>query len=901
MSANAVAALLSMAVIASGLPNFPGAEGWGVETPGGRGGKVCVVTNLNARGPGSFYAALALKEPRIIVFRVSGVIDMQPEGTADFYLNDSLFSYVTVAGQTSPGGVTLTASATCGAPFVQYNGAFHDGVWRFVRFRADSAKGDHAFIHNTSHHFLLDHCDFSGGLDECLDLMRCHDFTVQWCTITNASPYAYLTGNWCSSSNPAQAYGALIAYNPMYHHSFHHNFMANHRKRGPEYGWEGTAPDSGKLDFVNNVIYNIEQYGTAFWGLDSTAFAQINVVGNYWKAGPTGLNFVPVNAQRAARIYGHDNYWEAPNKAGITPMAGDADTIFCTNYGAGPTIVGTPWTFPAVTTYTPRQAWDTVLALCGAWPRDSLNERTISDARHGTGRIGEMDEPFLVKGPKPPADADLDGMPDYWERARGLNPSSASDATGDFDASGYTNIEKYVNDLALVLLGRAPLYTGTGIDSVRAGVWEWAHVRVTVTDSATGLPLPGASVVVRDTAGTVMSRGITDNLGVCLFKEDAERYFLHISRDQYRVAPPVPVTLTEGETLAVAKALSQFMASGVRIKPAELTLAPGRSFALDVYKTYPDRSFLPLNEAVEWSVFPAGIASVDSLGVVIAGASEGEAAVVARWISTGFTDTCELTVSFSLLFVDFGASAAMNQFSVPGWDSAFKDGYTGYTSKGPAGTWSFGNAAYNYQGVRARDTLDHYGFLSGDTLKVTWHNCRAAGDVSFTPRISFNWQGRPGNGTWSDMTPMTLAPRASAASWLVFDNTTAAVCSLICVNSNYLSADTAEVICDKIELAFALNGPVVEKALDWASVPEGILALPNPFNPSTRILVQGKGALSLKIHDLQGRVIASLSPVEIRATHSAFDWNAGAQPSGVYVAVAQAGTRKLTKKLILMR
>jgi hypothetical protein len=891
------------------LPAFPGAEGYASDITGGRGGRVMIVTNLNSRGPGSFAEALTTREPRIVVFRVSGVIDLSPPGVPEIRQTDSLYNHITIAGQTSPGGITITTSATCGNIWGGYTSTqVNNYVIRFIRFRADSIKGDHAFGWYLAHHFILDHCDFSGGLDECLDLMRCYDFTVQWCTISNASPYASLTSGWCSSSNPAQAYGPLIAYNPFYHHSFHHNLIANHRKRGPEYSWvEGYAPDSGKLDFRNNVIYNIEQYGTAFWGLDDTAFAQVNVVGNYWKAGPTGLNFLPVNSVKAVRIYANNNFWDAPAKQNARPMAGDADTIFQTAYGAGPTLVTTPWNLPAVTTHTPQEAYDTVLALAGVVPHDSLNRRVAEDVRNGTGRIGEMDEPFNVKGPRPPDDSDMDGMPDYWETAVSLNPNSAADATGDFDGSGYTNIEKYINDLALVLLGRDPLYSGTGIDSVKAGVWRRGHIRITVTDSVTGLPVSGVNIQVLDTNDVVMSNAVTGAAGVCVFSEDAGQYFLDLSRNQYRADPPVSAVVTQGETLAVAVALTPYAALGIRFVPQRLTLGWDRTETLRVMKVYPDNSMLPMTETLNWTVSPSNLGAVDTAGVLTTAANNGSAKVIAVWAAAGFTDTLDLTVGPSLLFVDFGATQAANSYGLEGWDSTFKDIYARYTSEGPAGIRGSNNA-YNFQGVRTRDSLYAYTFAAGDTLKAWWYNHTAGDTITCTPRISFMRQGRIGGGAeWDSMSTLILQPKETGASVLVFDDASAGTYYLVNANSNYSPAgDTAELVCDKIELAFAGTGVGIEGPAPWAGDVAGIGAAPNPFNPATRIFVRRPAGMrtpapAVRISDFRGKTIAVLGRPQTRPAYYEFVWDARERPSGVYIAAVRMGKNLLVKKLILMR
>jgi pectate lyase len=426
--------LLFACYILYSLPAFPGAEGFGAETPGGRGGTVLFVTNLNDNGPGSFRQALLTPGKRIIVFRVSGVV----QGAGQIFLAAENLSYVTIAGQTSPGGITITTDP--GTPIWQYGDVkFHDAIWRFLRFRvvreSGGNGGDHAFEQYRSRNYIIDHCDFSGGDDECLDMCYAHHFTIQWSTICNSGP-------------GGQCYGALFAYtdppsSPLGHISMHHNLIANHSKRGPEMHWsDKPLPDSGKVDLRNNVIYNITQYGTRVHGVNDTSVLQLTLVGNYWKAGPIGLDFAPVTTFLTVHVYANNNYWTGPSKQNIRAdniMVGDVDTLFRTSYGAGPTLVSTPWDVPAVTTHTPQQAYDTVLARVGAWPRDSMNARTVREVKTATGGLGKCDDPLITSGPAAPADADNDGMPDFWETGMGLDPNSASDNSVDSDGDGYTN------------------------------------------------------------------------------------------------------------------------------------------------------------------------------------------------------------------------------------------------------------------------------------------------------------------------------------------------------------------------------------------------------------------------------------------------------------------------------
>jgi pectate lyase len=422
----------------SAIPAFPGAEGYGSDTPGGRGGQVLIVTNLNASGPGSFFDALLTSGPRIIVFRVSGVI----QGQGETIMQAEQYSYLTVAGQTSPGGVTITTSS--GTPIWQYGDVkFHDAIWRHLRFRVGSAN-DHSFEQYKSHDWIIDHCDFSGGTDECFDLAGVYNITLQWSTVTNSGP----TG---------QRYGALIG-GLVYNITMHHNFFANHVKRGPVMHWYGNpAPHNGMVDYRNNVGYNFATHVVRIQPLADT-LVYVNMVGNYFKEGPARDSYLygPVRFTESIRYYLDRNLFDTDRTSWDGGLALCPDTIVDRRFGSNPTRIYTEWNMAPVTTTSAVEARDAVFAKVGAWPRDSMNVRTIREFHARTGALGVCDDPRITGGPNPPDDTDLDGMPDCWEDYMGFNPDSAADNKGDHDGDGYTNIEEYINDLALALAGETP-------------------------------------------------------------------------------------------------------------------------------------------------------------------------------------------------------------------------------------------------------------------------------------------------------------------------------------------------------------------------------------------------------------------------------------------------------------
>ncbi len=405
----------------SGLRAFPSAEGFGTDTPGGRGGKVYAVTTLDWSGAGSFSEALYATEPRIIVFRVSGVIDV-PDDVPNL---EEVNSYVTVAGQTSPGGVTFRGG---GVTLASYHRDFHDGVFRFMRFRGANSYDNIqlAGVRN----MVFDHCDFSGATDETFDITASTDYTVQWSTITNSGP----TG---------QRYGMLLAYVPTTRITLHHNLSANHVHRcGPHMHWGTDAPpvEPPVVDYRNNVIYNCGFEKGLDIVDDNTDALSFNFVGNYFMRGPA----TPVQGASMLGI-GDSLLFESDN---VYVPDGAVLTVW-----SNPVLADAPADVPPVTTHSASDARDVVLERAGAWPRDAMNDRTLAEISAGTGELGNVTDALIDSGPPPPADADGDGMDDTWELANGLDPADATDGTADRNGDGYTNVEEYLELLAQQRVG----------------------------------------------------------------------------------------------------------------------------------------------------------------------------------------------------------------------------------------------------------------------------------------------------------------------------------------------------------------------------------------------------------------------------------------------------------------
>ena len=270
------ASIISAAAMAQ-APAFPGAEGHGRYVTGGRGGKIVHVTNLNDSGTGSFREAVKSGN-KIIVFDVAGVIALK----SDLKFADN----ITILGQTAPSpGITLRY-------YTVQPGS--NNIIRFIRIRRGQEKnindGADASWQRNKTGIIFDHCSFSWSIDEVASFYDNNNFTMQWCTVAES-----LTNP--GHSKGAHGYGGIWGGKLA---SFHHNFVAHLMNRGPRfngarYGWTGYTSNkeystykwqnvvqAENVDFRNCVMYNAQ--GTCYGGPGG---GQINIVNNYYKAGPS--------------------------------------------------------------------------------------------------------------------------------------------------------------------------------------------------------------------------------------------------------------------------------------------------------------------------------------------------------------------------------------------------------------------------------------------------------------------------------------------------------------------------------------------------------------------------------------------------------------------------------------
>lgn len=465
------------------LPAFPGAEGFGMYTTGGRGGKVYHVTTLEDNGKtslkGSLRWANAQAGPRIIVFDVSGTIFLK----SALKINEN----TTIEGQTAPG------DGICIADYpVTLNS---NTITRYLRFRLGNRQVAHHEGDGLGgmdlHDVMVDHCSVSWSIDECLSVYGSKNLTVQWCLVGQSLKNA-------GHSKGAHGYGGNWGGSGA---TYHHNLLAHHESRVPRLGPRQSTQTDERMDLRNNVFYNWA--GNGCYGGEGM---NVNIVNNYYKAGPATLKRSALIQQRIAGIgirtteYTHhgtnkanewDKMWHVwgdfyvrgnVNSAhadvtkdnwtyGIYNQIDNSKVDNTYTQRTKDTICSTtPLAFYPVTTETAYEAYDKVLAYAGAsLHRDAVDRLLADDVRNGTatytgkgngktpGIINSQNDmkptdagedwtpwPTLQQGLSP-TDTDGDGMPDEWETANGCDPTI--DDAAMLAANGYANIENYANSV----------------------------------------------------------------------------------------------------------------------------------------------------------------------------------------------------------------------------------------------------------------------------------------------------------------------------------------------------------------------------------------------------------------------------------------------------------------------
>jgi hypothetical protein len=454
------------------IPAFPGAEGGGAYSFGGRGGRVIVVTSLGDYGPGTLRDACEQGGARIVVFNVAGIIKLsQPISIRA--------PYISIEGQSAPGdGICIAGESV----WIDT----HDVVVRFMRFRrgaTDVARRDDAFGGNPVGNIILDHVSGSWGLDEVMSFYRhvydrtgAHDKlpTVN-ITIQNS-----MFAEGLDTYN--HAFGSTIGGR---NSTFMRNLWADNVARNPSVGMDG---DFG---FANNVIFN--WWNRSIDGGDNKSL--FNIINNYYKPGPITPLDKPIghrilkpesgrdksNKNLFGRVYANGNIIEGNEKVTKNNWDGGIQIQDMPDAGRYTDSIRVNEAFPMakITLLSAQEAHDYVLENVGANlpKRDAVDKRIIEEVK--TGKISFVPNTDNHNGSQwvkhrlpddsykqgiitdisqvggypeykgtPYKDSDKDGIPDEYEIKHGLNPHDAKDAAlYAKDKSGYTNIEVYLNSL----------------------------------------------------------------------------------------------------------------------------------------------------------------------------------------------------------------------------------------------------------------------------------------------------------------------------------------------------------------------------------------------------------------------------------------------------------------------
>lgn len=456
MVAGLVWMLAASAMIAA-LPAFPGAEGGGAGARGGRGGAVVEVTNLDDSGPGSLRAACEKAGPRIVVFRTSGVITL----TRAIEIKEP---FITIAGQTAPGaGITLRGQDTGKHNAIDIR--THDVVIRFLRLRGGEDCID---IVDQSANVIIDHCSVSWARDENMYVGQpANHVTVSWilnaeCLMPHSCGILIHGSGWDPKNSPR-----------MEQVDVHHNFFLHNMNRNPKI-------KAMSVQSVNNIAYDWSWWGAAFAG-----GVEVDFVGNLFKRGPS---FLGEDVEKCCGFFVSpaEILWRSDYTTG--PPGRDPSVYMRDNASvARPHVHADNWSMieevnpgwvrtkhaPArrferqqmqarehpITIHPVDKLEAALIADVGAsrrldengrWVpnRDAVDERLLREYRSGTGKliasVAEVGGFPTVPSSAPYADTDRDGMPDAWEKTRGLNPS-VNDSAGDRDGDGYTNVEEFLN------------------------------------------------------------------------------------------------------------------------------------------------------------------------------------------------------------------------------------------------------------------------------------------------------------------------------------------------------------------------------------------------------------------------------------------------------------------------
>ncbi len=435
---------------------FPGAEGFGKFTTGGRGGKLYVVSNLNDDGPGSLRKAAEASGKRMIVFTTAGTIHLKTRL--------SIKGDVTIAGQTAPGdGICLADQP------VSLSG--NNIIMRYLRIRmgdryqaggmVDGAGADDALSGTRRKNIIIDHCSLSWSTDEVFSVYAGDSTTLQWNLISEPLNYSY---HFEAGDKDYEHHGYGGIWGGA-HLTAHHNLFAHCNSRTARFdGIRNAATEL--VDYSNNVIYN--------WGGNNVYAGEggnYNIVNNYYKYGPQTnktVKFQVVNPNNKLPQIPFGKFYVKGNHVDGSPEV-TANNYLGVRMGNGgteqdkqATVINAPHPTVLYAMQHATQAYEAVLRNVGAsFRRDTLDARVINDVKNRTGKFIDVQGGFAhgtaydltvnawpaLKSANALTDTDQDGIPDEFEKKNRLDASNASDAAQQAPGSHYTNLEIYINSI----------------------------------------------------------------------------------------------------------------------------------------------------------------------------------------------------------------------------------------------------------------------------------------------------------------------------------------------------------------------------------------------------------------------------------------------------------------------
>jgi pectate lyase len=424
----------SSALVYSQPLAFPGAEGCGCFTTGGRGGKVVFVTNLNDSGLGSLRSALKnFDEPRTILFSISGTIFLKS-------IIEVRSGNFTLAGQSAPGeGICIGGS---GIDIEADN-----VIIRHMRFRPGDINGEEtdAITVKKSKNVIIDHCSMSWSIDETCSCYDNTNFTLQWCIISESL-------NNSVHHKGEHGYGGIWGGKNA---TFHHNLLSHNNSRNPRLNGSRyhKQPELEKTEVVNNVVYNWKM--KCIYGGEQGTYS---ITGNYFKPGPatskSSSKRILEPWKPFSSYYFNSNFVEGNDLLTNNNKLAIAET----NPLPNKYISNQPFIISNLKVSTPQAAYNEVLEKAGASIyRDTIDKRVVGEVKNGTFTYGEkgiIDSQTQVGGwpefktAKILLDSDKDGIPDEWEIQNKLNPNDPNDGNIILKGNQYTNIEVYLNSLS---------------------------------------------------------------------------------------------------------------------------------------------------------------------------------------------------------------------------------------------------------------------------------------------------------------------------------------------------------------------------------------------------------------------------------------------------------------------